>query len=169
MKTMEESQALLESADKSGLYLTFSLGQEGYGLPIDCIQEIIGIAEVNAVPRTPEYVRGVINLRGRVIPVIDLTSCLGMTPQADTPRTCIVVAEMPSALEGQRVGLVVDGVREVLDIQADQVESLPSLGGCFDTGSIAGMAKMASEVLSLLDLEALLAGRDQSILAELGS
>ncbi len=164
MKTTESPQPQPRSVCQSGLYLTFGLGREGYGLPVNCVQEIIGIAEVTAVPRTPPYVRGVINLRGKVIPVIDLAACLGMAAQEDTERTCIIVVEISSVAEAKTVGLIVDGVREVLEIDEGQVEPLPSLGNCFDTGSIAGMAKVGEEVLSLLELEALLAGREQSFL-----
>ena len=169
MKTKEMSQALATATEQSGLYLTFGLGQEGYGLPVRRVQEIIGIAEVTAVPKTPPYVRGVINLRGKVIPVIDLAGCLGMASQEDTTRTCIIVAEVPSSVKGLAVGLIVDCVREVMEIDEGQVEPLPSLGDCFDTGSITGMAKTGDEVLSLLDLEPLLTGREQTFLVGSGA
>ena len=133
--------------------------------PSRAFQEIIGITGVTSVPRTPAYVRGVINLRGKVIPVIDLAECLGMASQEDTERTCIVVMEISQEGQHQSAGFVVDCVREVQEFGDGQVEPLPSVGQRINMSGITGVAKAGEEILSLLNLEALLAGRTDAFLA----
>lgn len=137
----------------SGKYLTFQLGEESYGLEIMKAQEIIGMMRVTKVPRMPDFVRGVINLRGRVIPVIDLRRKFGLEPKPDTDRTCIIVCQV--ARDGQQVtvGLIVDEVSEVLDIREDQIDPAPDFGGVVDTSFLLGIGKVGPRVIMLLDAD----------------
>jgi len=137
----------------AGKYLTFSLGDEDYGLGILKVREIIGVMEITAVPHTPDYIRGVINLRGRVIPVLDLRLKFGMEPKEYDERTCIIVVEVQGKTGPVQVGMVVDSVSEVLNISADEIEPPPALGGSTETDNILGMAKVKGEVKILLDVD----------------
>ncbi|MBN2310766.1 MAG: purine-binding chemotaxis protein CheW [Candidatus Hydrogenedentes bacterium] len=139
-----------------GKYLTFVLGNEAYGLAILKVQEIIGLMNVTSVPRTPDFVRGVINLRGKVIPVVDLRVKFNMESQEDTERTCIIVLQIATTGHDVTMGIIVDEVSEVLDISADQIEPAPSLGGNVDTDFILGMGKLGDRVVMLLDVDKVL-------------
>jgi len=143
-----------------GKYLTFGLGNEVYGLEILKVQEIIGLMRVTRVPGLPEVIRGVVNLRGKVIPVVDLRRKFGMEVQADTERTCIVVVRV--RLEGQDiiVGLIVDDVREVLAIAENQLEAVPRFSKDVETGFLLGMAKIAQRVVMLLDVDQILSSTE---------
>jgi purine-binding chemotaxis protein CheW len=143
---------------RSGKYLTFELGGEVYGLEILKVQEIIGMMNVTRVPRTAPYVRGVINLRGKVIPVIDLRLKFGLEAREDTERTCIIVVQVARADHQVTMGIIVDEVSEVLDLGADQIEPTPSLGASVDTEFILGMGKVGQRVLTMLDMDAMLTG-----------
>lgn len=145
---------------KAGQYLTFELGNEVYGLEILKIQEIIGMMNVTSVPKTPEYVRGVINLRGKVIPVIDLRLKFLMDSQEDTNRTCIIVVQVASQGETVTTGILVDEVSEVLDIDAGQIEPAPSFGAGVQTEFILGMGKVGNKVIMLLDVDKVLSDFD---------
>jgi purine-binding chemotaxis protein CheW len=139
-----------------GKYLTFQLGGEIYGLEILKVQEIIGMMPVTHVPRVPAYMRGVINLRGRVIPVIELRRKFGIDPVEDTARTCIVVVQVSHGNDAVTMSLLVDEVREVVDVAAAQVEPPPSFGTALDTSFIMGMGKIADRVVMLLDVDKVL-------------
>jgi purine-binding chemotaxis protein CheW len=145
------------AATRGGKYLTFALGQEEFGIGILRVREIVGFMEITTVPRTPAYVRGVINLRGQVISVIDLRARFGMQTVERTDHTCIVVVEIASR-DGRHVsvGVVVDRVSEVLDIAADQIEDAPDLGSTVDSAFILGLAKVARSVKILLDIDRVL-------------
>ena len=121
--TVQTTEAGRTISDKEGKYLTFALGQEEYGLEILKVREIIGYMDITAVPQTPDYVKGVINLRGQVIPVIDLRRKFGMEPAEPTEQTCIIVVEISHAEGAISTGIVVDRVSEVLDITADQIRA----------------------------------------------
>lgn len=138
----------------AGKYLTFALADEEYGIGILKVREIIGLMEITAVPQTPPYVKGVINLRGRVIPVIELRTKFGMKAQEYTDRTCIIVVEVSSSSEGTiQVGVLVDSVSEVLNITAEEIEPPPSFGNTqATTNAILGMAKIKGDVKILLDV-----------------
>lgn len=157
----EESSAQGHQAGSRGMhkYLTFALGNEEYGLDILRVREIIGLMEITNVPKMPECVRGVINLRGKVIPVVDLRAKFGMTRAPDTQETCIIVADLGNAL----MGIVVDRVREVLDISTEDIEAPPSLGADIDTHFILGIGKTKDKVVLLLDVEKVLAFDSQSV------
>ncbi len=143
---------------KEGKYLTFSLGAEQYGLEILKVREIIGYIEVTAVPQTPHHVKGVINLRGQVIPVIDLRAKFGMETAEVTEQSCIIVVEI--AQEGRKcsMGIVVDRVQEVLDIAGGSIEDAPRFGASVNTDFILGMGKVGDAVKILLDIDKVLAG-----------
>ncbi|MGM0454366.1 MAG: chemotaxis protein CheW [Thermodesulfobacteriota bacterium] len=152
-------------AELAGKYLTFNLGDEGYGLEILKVQEIIGMQEITKIPRTPAYVKGVINLRGKVIPVIDLRSKFDMAEQELTRKTCIIVVQVQRHDNALIMGIIVDEVSEVLNISADQIESAPSLGSRVDTHFILGMAKTESAVKILLDIDKVLSADEMAALS----
>lgn len=155
-------------ADLAGKYLTFILGDEGYGLEILKVQEIIGMQEITKIPRTPDYVKGVINLRGKVIPIIDLRSKFGMEEQELTRKTCIIVVQVERADNALIIGIIVDEVSEVLNISGDQIEAAPSLGSRVDTHFILGMAKTESAVKILLDIDKVLSAEEMDALGKAG-
>jgi purine-binding chemotaxis protein CheW len=146
--------------DREGKYLTFALANEEFGLEILKVREIIGIMEITAVPQTPEYVRGVINLRGQVIPVIDLRAKFGMEAIETTDQTCIIVVEISQDGRKFNTGIVVDHVQEVLDIVGDQIEDAPQFGSNVATDFILGMGKIGDSVKILLDIDKVLACED---------
>ena len=141
---------------KEGKYLTFSLDNEQYGIGILKIKEIIGMIPITPVPRTPEYVKGVINLRGKVIPVIDLRQRFGMGVVDHTERTCIIVVEIQGLSGTVMMGILVDSVSEVLSIKGEEIEDTPSFGAKVDMDYILGMAKMDGGVKILLDIDCVL-------------
>ena len=154
--SVQLSEKIDNLAALSGKYLTFNLGDEGYGLEILKVQEIIGIQTITKIPRTPAYVKGVINLRGKVIPVIDLRTKFGMEELEFTRETCIIVVQVTRKDTNLVMGIIVDEVSEVLDITSDQIEAAPTLGTSVDTHFIMGMAKTETAVKILLDIDRVL-------------
>ncbi len=144
--------------DREGKYLTFALAQEEYGLEILKVREIIGYIDVTAVPQTPHHVKGVINLRGQVIPVVDLRAKFDMETADVTDETCIIVVEITQGPRKCSMGIVVDRVQEVLDIAGDLIEESPQFGATVDTSFILGMGKIGDSVKILLDIDRVLAG-----------
>lgn len=142
---------------QGGKYLTFSLASEEYGLEILKVREIIGIMDITSMPQMPSYVKGVINLRGKVIPVIDLRLKFGLEPAEYTEQTCIVVVDV-----GSLVGVIVDTVQEVLDIDASQIDPPPPLGASVDISFVMGMGKVKDDVKILLDIDKVL-GSDELV------
>jgi purine-binding chemotaxis protein CheW len=153
--------------DIGGKYLTFQLADESYGLEILRIREIIGMMQITPIPRTPEFVLGVINLRGKVIPVVDLRSKFGLPYREPDERTCIIVLEAHQAAESLLMGIVVDQVNEVSDVKTENVEATPSFGVSLDTAYISGMAKLPEGVGILLDIDKVLTDSEISSLAGL--
>jgi purine-binding chemotaxis protein CheW len=153
-------------AHREGKYLTFTLGGEEYGIGILKIREIIGMLPVTAVPRTPAHVKGVINLRGKVIPVVDLRLRFGMESIPYTERTCIIVVEVESDRLQVIIGIVVDAVSEVLAIKAEDIAPTPSFGTRLETDYILGMAKMQGGVKILLDIDRVLGSDEVSLLSQ---
>ena len=153
-------QAVKAMTDKEGKYLTFTLDEEEYGIGILKIKEIIGMMAITTVPQTPEFIKGVINLRGKVIPVIDLRLRFEMPEIGYTDRTCIVVVEVAGHADTVLIGLVVDSVSEVLNIKAVDVEPPPTFGTRLNTDYIHGMAKMDGGVKILLDIDKVLSIED---------
>jgi purine-binding chemotaxis protein CheW len=154
--TVAQSDAGTNLDSRSGKYLTFVLADEEYGIEILKVREINGMMEITAVPRMPGYVEGVINLRGKVIPVIDLRMKFGMMKAEMSSETCIIVV----AVKGNLMGVIVDKVSEVLDINADDIEDPPKVGVAVDTDFILGMAKAKGSVKILLDIEKVLADEE---------
>ncbi len=153
-------QAVKVMAEKSGKYLTFQLGEEEYGIGILKVKEIIGMMPITSVPRTPEFVKGVINLRGKVIPVMDLRLKFSMGEIPYNDRTCIIVVEIDSQDSTVLIGIVVDAVSEVLNIVEDEIEEAPTFGSKLDTDYILGMAKMEGGVKILLDIDRVLSAQE---------
>ena len=145
--------------DKAGKYLTFALGKEQYGLEILKVREIIGYMEITAIPQTPQYVKGVINLRGQVIPVIELRAKFSMDSADVTEQTCVIVVEVQAGNNRTfSTGLIVDNVEEVLDIAGQDIEEAPQFGSTVNTSFILGMGKIGDSVKILLDIDKVLAG-----------
>jgi purine-binding chemotaxis protein CheW len=147
-------------AGLAGKYLTFRLGGEGFGLKILKVQEIIGMQEITSIPRTPPFVRGVINLRGKVIPVIDLRLRFDMEPAEVSRKTCIIVVQVSRQAVDVVMGIVVDEVSEVLEIAGTEIEPAPAFGSRIDTDFILGMAKAEDAVKILLDLDCVLTDQE---------
>ncbi|HVX84752.1 MAG TPA: chemotaxis protein CheW [Phycisphaerae bacterium] len=154
---------------RGGKYLTFALGAEEYGLEILKVREIIGYMEITAVPHTPAHVRGVINLRGQVISVVDLRARFGLAAMERTDETCIIVVEISS--EGRRIcmGIIVDRVSEVLNIAASNIEDAPSFGTNIDTSYILGMGKVGGSVKILLVIDKILTTEQAAACAAIAS
>jgi purine-binding chemotaxis protein CheW len=154
-------QSVLEAPDSSkttdlvhdlgGKYLTFLLDGEEYGVEILKVREIIGLMDITNVPQTPDFVEGVINLRGKVIPVIDLRAKFGLSRTEYNDQTCIIVVDV-----GMMMGIIVDTVNEVHDIPTVNIEPAPKFGAAVDTSFILGMGKVKDDVKILLDIDKVL-------------
>lgn len=153
-------------AQLAGKYLTFQLADEDYGLEILKVQEIIRMQTVTKVPQTPEYVRGVINLRGKVIPVIDLRKKFGFHAYDDTEKTCIIVVQISYDNHTITMGISIDEVKEVLDIHAEDIEETPSFGANINTEFILGIGKIGNSVKILLDIDKVLSMKDIHVLKD---
>lgn len=157
---MEQAAAMEQTvkimANREGKYLTFTLAEEEYGIGILKVKEIIGIVPITTVPRTPDYMKGVINLRGKVIPVVDLRLKFGMEAMDYTERTCIIVVDIDVENKKIQMGIVVDSVSEVMNIKAGDIEDTPDFGSRLNTEYILGMAKMGGRVKILLDIDRVL-------------
>lgn len=150
-----------------GQYLTFGLGSEIYGVGILAVKEIIEYGQLTVVPMMPACTRGVINLRGAVVPVIDLSSRFGRTPTAVGRRSCIVIVEIQAEDGSQIMGIIVDAVNEVLEISADQIEPPPSFGTRIRSDFISGMARAGGGFIVLLNIARVLSLDDLAALAQL--
>jgi purine-binding chemotaxis protein CheW len=161
MSAPSAESAPVQQSRNQGLstkYLTFALAEEEYGLPVLKVREIIKMMDITEVPQVPPHVKGVINLRGKVIPVVDLRLTFGFPPRDYDERTCIIVSEV--ALQEGKVlmGMVVDAVSEVVSITTEEVEETPSFGGRINTEYIHGLAKVRGHVKILLDLDRVFTG-----------
>ena len=157
------------SSAKAGKYLTFALGPEEYGIEILKVREIIGFMRVTAVPRVPPYVEGVVNLRGQVIPVIDLRKKFEMEAAERTSRTCIIVVETQKQESCLSTGLIVDRVLDVLEIAPENIEGPPAMGPSGATELLLGMGKFGNSVKILLDVDRVLGGGRAPTAPESGS
>ena len=160
----KEQQAVSTYSNKEGKYLTFTLANEEYGIGILKIKEIIGMMPITTVPQTPKFVKGVINLRGKVIPVVDLRLRFGMDEIDYTERTCIVVVEIQGQASTVMIGIVVDSVSEVLNIKGEEIEDTPTFGTKLNIDYILGMAKMEGGVKILLDINRVLNQQEVALL-----
>jgi purine-binding chemotaxis protein CheW len=149
----EAAQGGVGKRELAGKYLTFALGDEEYGLPVLRVREIIKMMDITVVPQVPHYVKGVINLRGKVIPVVDLRRKFGFADMDYTDRTSIIVVEVTGAAGAVMMGIVVDAVSEVLNIAADEIEETPDFGEQVNTDYMKGVAKVKGKVEILLDLD----------------
>jgi purine-binding chemotaxis protein CheW len=150
---MSTTIASIAPGQLAGKYLTVVLADESYGINVLKIREIIRLQKVTSVPQMPGYVKGVINLRGRVIPIVDLRVKFGLKAEV-TERTCIVVVQVRlSAQQIIQMGLIVDGVEEVVNLTAAEIEPTPDFGAKVDTSYLLGMAKVKGEVKTLLDID----------------
>lgn len=161
--TAMASKVIASTPTKGGKYLTFSLADEEYGLEILKVREIIGIMDITAVPQMPHFVKGVINLRGKVIPVVDLRLKFGMEPAEYTEATCIIVVDV-----GSLMGIIVDTVQEVLHIDESSIDPPPPLGASVDTSFILGLGKIRDEVKILLDIDRVLTEEELANLQQSG-
>ncbi len=159
-------QATKAIVDKEGKYLTFSLDNEEYGIGILKIKEIIGMMPITSVPQTPAFVKGVINLRGKVIPIVDLRMKFDITATTYHDRTCIIVVEFNGSAESVPIGLVVDEVTEVAHVNGEDVEDAPAHGIGLTSDYIIGMAKSEGTINVLLDIDKVLNADEQALLKE---
>lgn len=134
-------------------YLTFRLGGEVFALDVAKVREVLDLSAITKIPQTPEFMRGVINLRGSVVPVADLRLCFGMERGADTKNSCIIVVEVKLANDVAVIGALADSVEEVLDLEPDQIEPAPRIGTQIRTDFIRGMGKRDSQFLIILDID----------------
>ena len=149
------------SADaRSGKYLTFQLATEEFGIRVLKVREIMGIQEITAVPQTPAHIKGVINLRGKVVPVVDLRLKFGVAAADYTQRTCIIVTQVQGESGPVMMGIVVDGVSEVLNLTGAEIEDTPDFGEEISGSYLLGMAKVKGKVKILLDIDRVLSTQD---------
>lgn len=150
-------------------YLTFSLGEEMFAIGILTIREIIEYGQIAEVPMVPPFIRGVINLRGAVVPVVDLAVRFGRPPAAITKRTCIVIIEVENVEAGaaQQMGIVVDAVSEVLEIAAADIEPPPEFGSRIRTDFISGMGKVGGRFVVMLDVDKILSLNEVAVLSSM--
>lgn len=132
--------------------LTFSLGEEVYGVSILKVKEIIGMLDITSVPRTPDFIKGVINLRGKIIPVMDLRIKFGMEEQSYDERTCIIVVEIELKGTQRLIGVVVDMVSEVVNVLSSEIEPPPEYGAKVEHNFILGIGKIKDKVVIILDI-----------------
>lgn len=156
----ETGQLAAGTDPRAGKYLVFQIGREEFGIPVLKVREIMGVLDITAVPQTPAYMKGVINLRGRVIPVVDLRLKFGLPEVAYTQRTCIIVVQVAKEGESLVMGIVVDAVAEVLNLAAGDIENTPDFGRGIDTPYLRGLAKIKGKVKILLDIDGVLTAQE---------
>ena len=165
LKTNEQSAA--KADPRAGKYLVFQLGEEEYGIQAQRVREIMGVQDITQVPQTPPHVKGVINLRGKVIPVVCLRSKFSLAPAEYTARTSIIVVQVDGGK--MLAGVIVDAVSEVLNVAASDIEDAPDFGSGSETSYLLGMAKAKDRVKMLLDIDQVLANSETLSLAGLVS
>ena len=152
---------------KSCQFVTFVLGSELFGVEVNRTREILSLIPVTTVPQTPDYMLGVINLRGQVVPVIDMRLKLGMSKTEETQNTCIIVLEVQVDEETLVVGAQADAVREVLEVNLDQIEPPPRLGTKLKTEFIRGMGKIDEQFMILLDIDRVFSSNELILVQDL--
>jgi purine-binding chemotaxis protein CheW len=145
---------------RAGKYLTFQLAKEEFGIRVLKVREIMGLQEITTVPQTPGHIKGVINLRGKVVPVIDLRLKFGLDAAEYTQRTCIIVTQIQGESGPILMGIVVDGVSEVLNLTGQEIEDTPDFGEAITGQYLLGMAKVKGKVKILLDIDRVLSSQD---------
>lgn len=159
MLSMTELASVQNDA-RAGKYLTFHLANEEFGIRVLKVREIMGLQEITAVPQTPCHIKGVINLRGKVVPVIDLRLKFGLPAAEYTQRTCIIVTQVQGESSLVLMGIVVDGVSEVLNLTAPEIEDTPDFGEDVAGRYLLGMAKVKGKVKILLDIDKVLSTQE---------
>lgn len=157
MSKPDQIQSAAATGSRQGKYLTFALGDEQFGLEILKVREVIVHMDIRSVPKVPSHIKGVINLRSQVIPIIDLRMRFNMEQKEITDETCIIVVQVNSGSKQYNTGIIVDRVCEVLDITEEAIEDSPQFGASLDTSFILGMAKIEGSVKILLDIDKVLA------------
>ena len=152
--------AAVKTDERAGKYLTFQLGREEFAIQVLKVREIMGVQDITAVPQTPAHVKGVINLRGKVVPVVDLRLKFRLPELEYTQRTCIIVVQVQFKASSLMMGIVVDGVSEVLNLAAGDIEDTPEFGSGVVTPYILGMAKSKGKVKILLDIDQVLSSQE---------
>ena len=152
--------ASLKGDERAGKYLVFHLGREEFGIQVLKVREIMGIQDITAVPQTPAHVKGVLNLRGKVIPVVDLRLKFGLPEMEYTQRTCIIVVQVRGEAGSMQMGIVVDGVAEVLNLADADIEDTPAFGQEVAVSYLLGMAKIKGKVKILLDIDQVLTSQE---------
>ena len=163
----EEKNLAAKTDDRAGKYLVFHLGNEEFGIRVLKVREIMGIQEITAVPQMPAHVKGVINLRGKIIPVIDLRLKFRLPAAEYTQRTCIIVTQVQGEASQLVMGVVVDGVSEVLNLSAAEIEDTPDFGEGFAGRYLLGMAKVKGKVKILLDIDQVLSTQELQHLSDI--
>jgi len=158
--------AAIKEVAEQQQYLTFLLADEEYAISILRIKEIIGYDTVTSVPKTPAWIRGVINLRGNVVPVVDLAVRFGLAERPVTKTTCIIIVEWQMATQTTMMGVIADAVSQVMDIAASEIQAAPSFGTRVKVDYLQGMAEMGKKFALLLDIDKILSGEDTTSLQE---
>jgi purine-binding chemotaxis protein CheW len=153
--------------ERAGKYLVFALGREEFGIRVMNVREIMGIQDITAVPHTPSYLKGVINLRGKVIPVVDLRTKFGLPTVEHTQRTCIIVVQILQDAHSMLMGIIVDGVAEVLNLAPGDIEDTPDFGHGVSTPYLLGMAKVKDRVKILLNIDEVMATQELQHIGDL--
>jgi purine-binding chemotaxis protein CheW len=138
---------------RSGKYLVLELAREGFGIQVANVREIMGIQPITSIPHTPHYIKGIINIRGKAVPVVDLRLYFGLAATEYTQQTCIVVVQLAGNSEPIFMGIIVDGVDEALNVAEGDIEDAPAFGSEVDTSYLLGIAKIKGQVKMLLDID----------------
>ncbi len=154
------TDASTKADPRAGKYLVFHLGEEEFAIQVQKVREIMGVQDITQVPQTPPYVKGVINLRGKVIPVVDLRLKFSMPAKEYSHRTCIIVVQVAGDRGTVLMGIVVDGVAEVVQVAAADVEDTPSFGKEVEIPYVMGLAKLKGKVKILLDIDQVMTARE---------
>jgi purine-binding chemotaxis protein CheW len=165
MKSTMNVSATQPMEGLAGKYLIFQLGEEEFGTSVLKVKEIMKMQEITLVPQTPAFMQGVINLRGKIIPVINLRSKFGLMPQENTDITCIVVVRIQLDGREQPMGIVVDAVVEVMTLSGEDIEDAPDFGMDDSASYVMGMAKIKGKVKILLDIDRVLSGSERDRLS----
>ena len=167
MQSANEVSAAAQTDARAGKYLTFQLANEEFGIGVLKVREIMGMQEITGVPQTAAHIKGVINLRGKVVPVIDLRLKFGLTAIDYTQRTCIIVTQVQGETGSILMGIIVDGVSEVLTLSAGEIEDTPDFGEAIAGTYLLGMAKVKGKVKILLDIDRVLSSQELHRLHEI--
>jgi purine-binding chemotaxis protein CheW len=153
--------------DRNNTYLTFYLDEELFGLNIQMVREVLEYTPVTRVPMTADFMLGVINVRGHVVPVVDLRRKFGLNRTEQTVNTCIIIVEIAIEGESSTMGALVDGVQEVMDIMPEQIEKSPRLGSRIETRFIQGIGKLTDRFVILLNIQSVFSLDELSMIAEM--